>query len=644
MDVDKLFKLPKLPQSSLNKRKWKEPDAAALKAARVEEEPEESKDGVSVANGQAAVHDVGEGHAEADEFAPGNDADYFVEEDEEGRFYGGGLTQQQKRILELMEGVGKEDDYAASSSEQELRAVRKLLLHLERAITKNQEMRIKYPDKPEKFIDSEVELHAAIKSLGIVTTNPSLLYPELVKQSATASLCGLLSHENVDIAASVIVLLEEMTDDDVLDAGVDGRTVEEQEANGIGRRALEAVEEVLTSLLENSLLELLVQMLSRLSSDKQQTEEHTAIDVANAESDSATIFHLLGVIENVVSIKPSLANSILQKDFQTWITNTISADVKSDQNKAYAAELLCALLQAGAPEDSEKRASLFVSDGGMDRILEAIAPLRKQDPRDDDQCEFYDNLFDALCATLNNAASKLAFEKAEGVELMCLLLKDKSFARSRALKVLNYATSGVQGSSNAIVLVQRNGLKGMFSAWSHENATAADESNAVEIAASLLNNLASGSEERRKLIARFERHDYERIDRLIEMHTLLHVRVDGVEKVFRQEHGDIGDDDQDAMQELVEEKLDAGLYVLQLVDYVIAWLIMESDDVLTHINQIIQRRGESMLLHQVIDILKAYYDNVGDEVIVAPSEEEGEDPLLLQDVLVQLVNYLLGVV
>jgi hypothetical protein len=30
------------------------------------------------------------------DFAPGGDADYFEEEDEDGRFFGGGLTSEQK--------------------------------------------------------------------------------------------------------------------------------------------------------------------------------------------------------------------------------------------------------------------------------------------------------------------------------------------------------------------------------------------------------------------------------------------------------------------------------------------------------------------------------------------------------------------
>jgi hypothetical protein len=41
-------------------------------------------------------------------FAPGNDADYFTEEDEEGRFFGGGLTNEQKEILNIFDNAGAE--------------------------------------------------------------------------------------------------------------------------------------------------------------------------------------------------------------------------------------------------------------------------------------------------------------------------------------------------------------------------------------------------------------------------------------------------------------------------------------------------------------------------------------------------------
>jgi len=52
---------------------------------------------------RTTVEDVSEdGEAEID-FAPGGDADYFEEEDDEGRFYGGGLTSEQKEILNIFD-------------------------------------------------------------------------------------------------------------------------------------------------------------------------------------------------------------------------------------------------------------------------------------------------------------------------------------------------------------------------------------------------------------------------------------------------------------------------------------------------------------------------------------------------------------
>ena len=53
---------------------------------------------------RATVQDAPEDEDEDDDsFAPGGDADYYAEEDAEGRFYGGGLTSEQKEILSVFE-------------------------------------------------------------------------------------------------------------------------------------------------------------------------------------------------------------------------------------------------------------------------------------------------------------------------------------------------------------------------------------------------------------------------------------------------------------------------------------------------------------------------------------------------------------
>lgn len=70
----------------------------------------------------ATVEDVDEdmdGNGEVDrDFAPGGDADYFVEEDEEGRFFGGGLSKEQKEILNIFDKdvtEGVHEDVSESS-------------------------------------------------------------------------------------------------------------------------------------------------------------------------------------------------------------------------------------------------------------------------------------------------------------------------------------------------------------------------------------------------------------------------------------------------------------------------------------------------------------------------------------------------
>ena len=94
-------------------------------------------------------------------------------------------------------------------------AIRRLLLKLERAIDKNQDQRSKYPDDPTKFINSEADLDAAIKSLMPLSQVPALAYPELVKSETISMLIGLLSHENIDIVIDVVELIDELTDEDV---------------------------------------------------------------------------------------------------------------------------------------------------------------------------------------------------------------------------------------------------------------------------------------------------------------------------------------------------------------------------------------------------------------------------------------------
>lgn len=88
-----------------------------------------------------------------------------------------------EKLLEESDGV--EVDMLNSES------LKVLLLGFEKKINKNQKLRMKYPQDPEKFMDSEVELHEELNNLYAISASPEL-YPSFV-QSGSVQVCVSLS-------------------------------------------------------------------------------------------------------------------------------------------------------------------------------------------------------------------------------------------------------------------------------------------------------------------------------------------------------------------------------------------------------------------------------------------------------------------
>ena len=70
----------------------------------------------------------------------------FDEDDEEGRFFGGGVSRRQEEILDYMDKEG--DD--AGPERIDAAWMRKTALGFEKRISRNAEMRGKWEDQPEK--------------------------------------------------------------------------------------------------------------------------------------------------------------------------------------------------------------------------------------------------------------------------------------------------------------------------------------------------------------------------------------------------------------------------------------------------------------------------------------------------------------
>lgn len=119
----------------------------------------------------------------------------------------------QELLRQAEEAAGDGGEPAAAVGLLDARGLKRLLALLEKKARENLEARLRHPDAPEKFLESEVELDEAVKALLPAAASPEL-YPLLADSpSCLACLLGLLgSHENLDIAGDVAELLTELTD------------------------------------------------------------------------------------------------------------------------------------------------------------------------------------------------------------------------------------------------------------------------------------------------------------------------------------------------------------------------------------------------------------------------------------------------
>lgn len=489
------------------------------------------------------------------------------DDEEGGRFFGGGLTDEQQRILEIMNRDTTDGAESSAPTTNEVAETRQLLTQLERAMEKNQEMRLKYPDDPRRFVESEAQLDSALRALVLLTTNASTLYPIFIQQGSVAHVVGLLAHENADMAAAAIQVLEELTDDDVVDA-----------TDEAGSAAIQAL---VDGLLEHQALELLVSNLKRFHDTPPAVDSAAALE--NYESDRQAVYHTLSVLENLVSLRPSVTETLGRTTpVLEWLLARMHRAGRFDENQAYAAELLAILLH-----DSETNRAALVRLQGVDTLLQICARFRYTDPRDAEEAEFFENTVDALCAALSVRENRVLFVEAEGVELMIRLLRAKRQARGSALKVLDHALSDSEGGMACARFVEALGLRALCPVLMRPMdgkgaLRAQDTEHLLGVLAALLHNLDSDSVLRLRVLSKFSEQAHAKTDRLLALRAAAVERVQAAEPRVAEERSVLAAEGVDAadLEALVyARRLESGLYTLQLLDYVLAWLAMEDDGV-----------------------------------------------------------------
>jgi len=404
---------------------------------------------------------------------------------------------------------------------------------------------------------SEADLDAEIKALSILAEHPEL-YPEFAKLGCVGSLVSLLAHENTDIAIDAIEVLGELTDEDV--------EAEESEWKAL-----------VDAMLEADVVDLLTQNLTRL-------------DEKN-ESDRSGVYHVLSVVENLSS-QADLTELIgQQSNILEWLLKRVQErEVRVGQNKQYSAELLAILLQS-----SRSNRDKFARMGGVDITLQLLSAYRRKDPeKDTDEEEYVENLFDCLTCMVDEELGKETFLEAEGVELCQIMLREGKMSKARALRVLDHALGGSTGVAACERLVETAGLKTIFAMFMKKQEKETNE-HLLGIFSSLLRLLPGQSASRIRTLAKFVEKDYEKIGKLLQLRSEHAGRVGRVEQEIEEEEKEMSKEEkEERAAESLSRRFDAGLFSLQTLDVILAWLVAEDDGARSTIKELMGKDGKSL--------------------------------------------------
>jgi beta-catenin-like protein 1 len=444
---------------------------------------------------------------------------------------------------------------AAAPAKFDTAWLRRTALQFEKAINRNAELRARFALEPARFMESEADLDAAVRGWAVLAENPEL-WAEFVRVGSAASLVGLLAHENADVGVSVVEVIGELTGDDV-------------EATG------EQWDGLVDGLLEADLLGLLVGTFGRLDESD--------------EADREGVYHAMEVVENLCS-RPETADTVgKNQGLLKWLLSRAQRkEAAVGQNKQYAAEILAILLQASAA-NRRRLAELDAADV----LLQLVAAYRKRDPeKGGEEEEFMENLFEALTCLVDEAEGKTKYVEAEGVELCLIMLKEGKMSKRPSLRLLDHAVGGSGGAQVCQKVVEEGGLKTLFTMFmkKHDHQTT---EHLLGIFNWMLRLLPANSAERIRTLAKFVEKGYEKTARLTKLRREYLAKVEAAEQQMRQEFGGKGPDGEEEEEEWLSRRMEAGLFCLQTINVILAWLIAEDDGARKKIQELLADHDET---------------------------------------------------
>jgi len=350
---------------------------------------------------------------------------------------------------------------------------------------------------------------------------------------------------------------------------------------------------LIDALGEQQIVSLLVQNMDRLDE--------------NVKEEADGIHNSLAIVENMTEFRLTLCVDACKQGLLACLLKRLKVKSPFSSIRLYCSELMSILLQ----NHDENRQMLGELEG-IDILLQQLAYYKRHDPQTSEEFEYMENLFSCLCSSLMFAPNRQRFLKGEGPHLMNIMLKERKASRNGALRTLDFAMTGIEGKDNCQKIVDILGLRTIFPLFMKPpkgnkrsgETRAENEEHVISCIASLIRNCTSSN--RQRVLNKFTENDHEKVDRLMELHFQYFERVQSANDNISR------DDEDDDEDEIYLRRLDAGLFTLQLIDYI----IVEIASTTTNISSIRQRVMQILNLRnsspdRIKAIVREYANNLG---------------------------------
>ncbi|CAD8066864.1 unnamed protein product [Paramecium sonneborni] len=461
--------------------------------------------------------------------------------------------------MEIDERDDYQEDMQFREQNNELfdeRQLREMIGQLENNYKLNSDLRMRYPNQPDKFIDSEVDLDEDLRKLLILPAYPKL-YPIFYNSNALQIVIHLLQHNNQSISNDVIQFLKELVTPD-------------------GDVEPKIIIELYNCLIKNYFIESLGELILR-NDEKTQEEVNLLHDCFE-------------VIENMVDIKSSICKEIgfRSKIIQYLIKRVEDNSQTLDDNRLYASELLVILTQ-----QTKENLEIIGRSGGIESLLMVLNQYKKKDPETAEEKEILNNVYDLLTLLLIHEENQDYFQTYEGLQLMIKIIQGKTSSSIRAYSLILLAINNHK--ENCQKLIQIGGLSIIFPILERKGLKHKDQNKQFEIDETSVQIIKQLLRRNSDLTLK-QRIIDKSVEKLESLKKLRNEYVNIIPLIDPEEYDEL---DEKQLQKIYFDLLGKGLIVIESIDIILLELLnngvdvnIDSQEIVSSVKQMLKYTGE----------------------------------------------------